>query len=109
MTLAELICLQINEYPWMAGLTMYNGESGSFFCGGALIADKWVVTAAHCVADEYVTAKNTYIVLGDHDTNDNGETSNRSVSRNHNMTNRNTVSLRSYFTEHMSHPLGFLL
>ena len=33
------------SYPWTAALL---GSNGSQFCGGSLIAPKWVVTAAHC-------------------------------------------------------------
>ncbi|XP_035901880.1 trypsin-1-like [Anopheles stephensi] len=36
---------QVNQYPWMAML-MY---SGTFYCGGSLISDRHVLTAAHCV------------------------------------------------------------
>ncbi|ETN57792.1 serine protease [Anopheles darlingi] len=33
-------------YPWMAALY----DNGSFFCGGTLINDRYILTAAHCVA-----------------------------------------------------------
>lgn len=36
----------VNEYPWQAALA---DESGHQFCGGSLITDLHVVTAAHCV------------------------------------------------------------
>ena len=37
---------EVNEYPWMAGL----GSKGSLSpsCGGALLSDQYVLTAAHC-------------------------------------------------------------
>lgn len=34
----------VNEYPWMVSL-LYNNR---FFCGGSLINNRYVLTAAHC-------------------------------------------------------------
>ncbi|XP_053964295.1 trypsin-1-like [Anastrepha ludens] len=36
---------EVNEYPWMAMLM----RRGDFYCGGSLINDQYVLTAAHCV------------------------------------------------------------
>uniref|UniRef100_A0A8C6L8H7 Peptidase S1 domain-containing protein n=1 Tax=Nothobranchius furzeri TaxID=105023 RepID=A0A8C6L8H7_NOTFU len=39
------------SWPWQVAFK----DSGSFFCGGALITNQWVLTAAHCVPRFWVT------------------------------------------------------
>jgi secreted trypsin-like serine protease len=38
------------EYPWQIALLKQQGQSLYFICGGTLIADQRVVTAAHCTS-----------------------------------------------------------
>merc|ERR1711936_954987 len=43
----------VDKYPWMVSLV---GSSGNHFCGGTLVASKYVVSAAHCMfTDQQLT------------------------------------------------------
>ncbi|XP_018011417.1 transmembrane protease serine 9 [Hyalella azteca] len=39
------------EYPWMASL----GTGANFVCGGSLVTQSWIVTAAHCIKSNTMT------------------------------------------------------
>jgi len=61
---------EVSEYPWQIGM-VHTGKS-SVWCGGSVISDQWILTAAHCVPK--ATTSNIEVLLGEHDYKDKTET-----------------------------------
>ncbi|XP_064082396.1 trypsin-like isoform X2 [Macrobrachium nipponense] len=53
---------QRNAWPWMALIGIKEEDGADWFCGGVLINDQWVLTAAHCLD----TRIPTIVRLGEH-------------------------------------------
>lgn len=52
------------EFPWLTSIQLRQQRGYRHLCGGALVANKWVLTAAHCVRD--LEPKNISVVTGDY-------------------------------------------
>jgi len=50
-----------HSWPWQVA---FLSSSGSQFCGGSLVSNRWVMTAAHCCAGR--TISNSKVLLGGH-------------------------------------------
>ena len=59
--------VRYGEYPWHVGLLSTISGHTEYACGGALIDDRHVVTAAHCVKSFY--PEEITVRLGDWDVN----------------------------------------
>ncbi len=42
--------VNVGDYPWMVSLAMSDGSAG---CGASLIAPQWVLTAGHCITNDF--------------------------------------------------------
>jgi len=52
------------EFPYMVAIRRNSSGSALHYCGGAIVTNEWIVTAAHCAQGP----ANTYhVVAGDHD------------------------------------------
>uniref|UniRef100_A0A0P4YX08 limulus clotting factor C n=1 Tax=Daphnia magna TaxID=35525 RepID=A0A0P4YX08_9CRUS len=58
-----------HEFPWQVFLVLRKNNDESFACGGSLISDRWVLTAAHCLINNDLI----HITLGAHDLEDEDE------------------------------------
>ncbi|KAK1163092.1 coagulation factor IX [Acipenser oxyrinchus oxyrinchus] len=52
---------QPGEIPWQ--IVMINADTKDWYCGGSILNERWIITAAHC----FLTGIKTTIVVGEHD------------------------------------------
>jgi len=52
------------EWPWQVSLRQYKGGQFKHKCGAALLTNKWIITAAHCVKD--IAPSNLLVRVGEY-------------------------------------------
>ncbi|XP_070773675.1 coagulation factor IX-like [Enoplosus armatus] len=57
------------EIPWQVALMSHSASTqrAQPFCGGSLLSDLWVITAAHCLIEAKVSKQGFFVRAGEHD------------------------------------------
>merc|ERR1711976_486988 len=84
---------EVNEYPWQVALVSSTGSHP--FCGGTLISDRHVMTAAHCTAGS--SASSIAVLVGEHRIDD-GEFTRIGLSAINDHPNYNDRSLNNDYS-----------
>jgi len=88
---------EVNEYPWMVRV-----KTGIFTCGGSLISDSWILTAAHCIHP----GQTSYANLGEHNIRLKIETRNLTVESDISVIHPLFSKLRlKFYMEYLINPL----
>ena len=66
---------EVNEYPWMVRVKI-----GNITCGGSVVSDSWILTAAHCI--HFGEKNRISSILGEHNTRLKIETRNLTMESN---------------------------
>merc|ERR1712243_195612 len=74
-----------HEYPWQVGLFI----DDMYFCGGSIISEDWILTAAHCMDG----AGFVEVVMGAHSIHDDNEVGRVSVTSTDSFTLSNDLAL----------------
>lgn len=64
------------NWPWMVALFQKSDAEDKFFCGGVLVAQNKILTAAHCIQEKYQGQRNTRDIvlrIGAYDLSDRNE------------------------------------
>ncbi|KAK7065279.1 hypothetical protein SK128_012051 [Halocaridina rubra] len=71
-----------NQYPWQVAIL--EGDKQHPFCGGSIISDSWILTAAHCLVGRRL--EDLRIIVGEHDWTTRNETNITKILRAKHMT-----------------------